>query len=829
MGGGRYTSSVIQRREPSSPLPGSLGSSHEPGDAPTPAVPSPGTGLPEPLKAGIERLSSVAMHDVSVHYRSSRPAALRALAYTRGLDIYLGPGQERHLPHEAWHVVQQKRGEVEPERFVGRTGLNASPALEADAERMGTRAQRLPAGVSAQQPIPQNLHQAACSPGVVQAFGNAQFDAFKALLQTEPDNTSSAELAERSSEKFGQLAYIVNAILSYSEVEKIPDVVKAITEGLSPGDVARVALVFGINAPESAQGDLDKAIAQARQLIAGTPFAIAIVRSTFSGNFPYGDMRNQVLHSDETRDLTRYFTSQGYHPYVSIQDFDTGSRAAGTDEGRHIFHVLDETLSGIGSGAQQMDDDTEPMPPDRPLMIAGGYRPQPQEKLVKDVMARVSESDKGAIGKKIEDQALAGFSETIAKDMRFRDMYARLDPLLPYAPEPNLFIDATAAARPSPVSGEPLEFGDNGAEYTLLAKRLAQYAADELEQYYGGVLSRMIEEIQTAQGRPLTNEEAEDVRADALAQLLVDAQNNRHPQRNVSFLTDFQNLTVGTDLSRLAHDALRGKASQDHTGLTNVIINRTFNERSDKSGTKLATIRDRFPKATKAEQEEYGRRFIHGSGYEAFEMESQNYFKKHNTMLGGLKRQRLSQALSIPFSGAGSFSGSYFGVDPAQKTFFTHQVAIQGARIGPEQLHESVLAEARRIHADEAFMIGYADGTDDNCLLISVFKAAGLQLNASEAQQLRTQLVEERLCAPVGYLDLNNPALAARLLELLRQRTGESFTLYSVHEVPASQGSTAYGVTPVAGDEGNLRKIYVFFAGVHFSPAFPRSPDMRNK
>lgn len=25
-----------------------------------------------------------------------------------------GPGQERHLPHEAWHVVQQRRGVVGP-------------------------------------------------------------------------------------------------------------------------------------------------------------------------------------------------------------------------------------------------------------------------------------------------------------------------------------------------------------------------------------------------------------------------------------------------------------------------------------------------------------------------------------------------------------------------------------------------------------------------------------------------------------------------------------------------------------------------------------------
>lgn len=34
--------------------------------------------------------------------------------YSQGTDIHIGPGQEKHLPHEAWHVVQQKQGRVKP-------------------------------------------------------------------------------------------------------------------------------------------------------------------------------------------------------------------------------------------------------------------------------------------------------------------------------------------------------------------------------------------------------------------------------------------------------------------------------------------------------------------------------------------------------------------------------------------------------------------------------------------------------------------------------------------------------------------------------------------
>ncbi|MEL6127089.1 MAG: DUF4157 domain-containing protein, partial [Pseudomonadota bacterium] len=34
------------------------------------------------------------------------------MAYAQGSNIHLGPGQDQHLPHEAWHVVQQRQGRV---------------------------------------------------------------------------------------------------------------------------------------------------------------------------------------------------------------------------------------------------------------------------------------------------------------------------------------------------------------------------------------------------------------------------------------------------------------------------------------------------------------------------------------------------------------------------------------------------------------------------------------------------------------------------------------------------------------------------------------------
>lgn len=99
------------------------------------------TGLPDKLKAGIERLSGLSLDNVRVHRNSPKPAQLQALAYAQGRDIHLGPGQEEHLPHEAWHVVQQAQGRVQPTKWIGNgTRVNDDAGLEYEAEVMGAKA-----------------------------------------------------------------------------------------------------------------------------------------------------------------------------------------------------------------------------------------------------------------------------------------------------------------------------------------------------------------------------------------------------------------------------------------------------------------------------------------------------------------------------------------------------------------------------------------------------------------------------------------------------------------------------------------------------------------
>lgn len=104
------------------------------------------TGLPNNLREGIENLSGYSMDDVNVHYNSPRPEQLYAHAYTQGADIHIAPGQDKHLPHEAWHVVQQKQGRVSPTmQMKGGMNINDDMRLENEATRMGNNAMQMKA------------------------------------------------------------------------------------------------------------------------------------------------------------------------------------------------------------------------------------------------------------------------------------------------------------------------------------------------------------------------------------------------------------------------------------------------------------------------------------------------------------------------------------------------------------------------------------------------------------------------------------------------------------------------------------------------------------
>lgn len=110
------------------------------------------TGLPDNLKMGVENLSGLSMDDARVHYNSDKPAQVGALAYTQGTDIHVAPGQEKHLPHEAWHVVQQAQGRVKPTMQMKGVAVNDDVGLEGEADDMGKMAIQM-------KKNPNNIHE----------------------------------------------------------------------------------------------------------------------------------------------------------------------------------------------------------------------------------------------------------------------------------------------------------------------------------------------------------------------------------------------------------------------------------------------------------------------------------------------------------------------------------------------------------------------------------------------------------------------------------------------------------------------------------------------
>lgn len=93
------------------------------------------TGIPQIIKQRFEDKSGFSFDDVKVHYNSQKPAAIQALAYTQGSNVYMGPGQEQHLKHELGHVVQQKQGIVRATGEINGAKLNDDSSMERAADQ----------------------------------------------------------------------------------------------------------------------------------------------------------------------------------------------------------------------------------------------------------------------------------------------------------------------------------------------------------------------------------------------------------------------------------------------------------------------------------------------------------------------------------------------------------------------------------------------------------------------------------------------------------------------------------------------------------------------
>ncbi|WP_340067229.1 DUF4157 domain-containing protein [Ascidiimonas aurantiaca] len=148
------------------------------------------TGLPDTLKTGIETLSGHRMDDVKVHYNSSKPSQLQAHAYAQGTQIHLASGQEKHLPHEAWHVVQQKQGRVKPTaQLQGKVPVNDDVSLEKEADVMWARALQM----KSKGTLKSNKPLLSAGPLTVQ---RVKSDLFAWAPKTVPANTTPVQRVE---------------------------------------------------------------------------------------------------------------------------------------------------------------------------------------------------------------------------------------------------------------------------------------------------------------------------------------------------------------------------------------------------------------------------------------------------------------------------------------------------------------------------------------------------------------------------------------------------------------------------------------------------------
>lgn len=477
---------------------------------------------------------------------------------------------------------------------------------------------------------------------VTDSPGNRAFDDFTAMHGGGPlaDGSPSSYLTwvRGATESPRRLAFVVNSMTSYRDVERIEDVIRHMLDGLDPNTVGRVAIVVGINAHRSTPpAELAAAVERARVLVrdlavpgpGGEPVRIpvAVVSEVFEWNvkrnkdgttenvFPYGAMRNRVLDHEVTHRLIDTMMEQGYHPYLSVQDYDVGSRRV--PSGLHVFDHFEQSMerpqarpdhpkrgwrrpsdwseseseTETENGSESMDLDPDPDPdaviaPDRPLAFSGGYRipvdGPDRQRLIDDVNARIEPHEAPSEWHTEEgrQRLIERWERSIREDMIERDWQASYAPLLPYAPEPNLLVDGAALKVRDEQGNRRLQWGQKSAEFEELGRRLNRLNAWELRQRYEALLDGLPETVPVpkvettpehyASLRPDADEPPVTLpqgRDEVVEQARADASNNRLPHRGTVFRTDFVDGAVVTDLSRLVVEDLKSLRAKEDKAL----------------------------------------------------------------------------------------------------------------------------------------------------------------------------------------------------------------------------------------------------------------------
>ncbi|NUT92965.1 MAG: hypothetical protein HOY78_13170, partial [Saccharothrix sp.] len=429
-------------------------------------------------------------------------------------------------------------------------------------------------------------------------------------------------------------AFVVNMIVRAGELDQLDTVIAGVMANTPPELHGRVAFVLGVNAPT--RQEIDTALAQANAAVQARPEPIALVNLPHPNRgFAFGETRNRTLDSNAHRFAVHALAANGTHPYVSVMDFDASDRR--TPSGDHVFSHVTTLMD-----ATDVDDNPEPL---RPLLVGGGYRVTDPQQLVRDTLARI-DADRSldpATRQSYVDAVnhpdfVARFEQHIAADMHARRNQAGIHPLLPYTPEPNLFVDALV-----PLVDDTVRFGPDGAEFGGLGRSLNRFYAAELAAVHAPDL-------------------AHDRAADVRERVNVDAQNNRHPVRGLAFAADFVDGATGTDLSRLAYGQVKdGRLPQSHTALPNV-TERFVANKAAKQGTRFANQREQA--ATGAVPEPFP---VPPAGQSSTTWTPTT---RTRTELGAPKKNALNPAVSTPVPAP--FQGVTAGIQPEHKVVSAH-------------------------------------------------------------------------------------------------------------------------------------------------------------
>ncbi|WP_434444123.1 toxin glutamine deamidase domain-containing protein [Lentzea sp. E54] len=553
-------------------------------------------------------------------------------------------------------------------------------------------------------------------------------------IEVPTKDTYLAKLKE-SVEGDKRPSFVVNMIVSHSQLNgpdvDLAKVIDAVTKDAGPIGEDMV-FVIGVNGPAGSDTAITSSIDQASNAVAHRTEPIALVPlPTFDpkGGFPFGTMRNETMHSSATTFAIGAMNGKDTHPYISFQDFDAGSRKVTGDQ-IDIFNHFTNSLNPPDAG------------PIRPLLYSGGYRVGDPDALIRDTQARIdnertkiNDSPQLSAKQKAELKELdiaerqlrdpggfvAKFQQAMNDDMDARNRQKDSAPLLPYSPEPNLFLDANVA-----VVDPGVKFSKDGNEFGGLSQSINEFAGKELVDIHtnhlpkpvfnqdvaeamaqleadiaarGGtpspaqakVLASLRAEINAktiAAADPAFRHKTEKLVVDA--GIAVDMKTNRNPYRGENFSSDFVNGAVATDLSRLALGFARSEGKswpQSHVALTSV-TNRMYGgdtpsaDRAAKADVSGAKIRDEFqdkkpgddgapnPKNKQHRRRESQQRITHEYSYDPrtgvhTHIGSQGGWNPSGAdakKLGTQNKNTLNAAVSAPIDGHG-----HMGIDPAAK------------------------------------------------------------------------------------------------------------------------------------------------------------------